>query len=470
MRIFAYTSSALFALAVVTSAATAGNGLQARIDAAPPGSTLSVPAGSYGPIRVDKPITLIGEGMPVIDGGGKGDVIILADASPVTIRGFVIRGSGDDLDKESTGVRVLKSRTTIEDCRFEDVLFAIDLNQAKDCVIRNNHIGSKPLDIARRGDVIRLFRSDNCLIENNIIQDGRDALLWYSNKVTVRGNVSRRNRYGFHAMFSNDVHFENNLLVDNSVGIYLMYGKGFTLTGNQIIRNRGVSGYGIGFKEVDEYLIRDNVLSGNRVGMYIDGSPLRRKPGSAVFERNTVACNDVGMMLLPAVKGNRITENNFVDNLEQIGVLGRGTVQQNEFAHEGRGNFWNDYNGYDADKDGVGDQAYAPTALFENLVDREPKLRLMLFSPAHDAIDFIGMALPATRSAPKFRDTSPLTSPVALNTGSHEPNTGRMAVVALILSCLSGLLIFFASEFPSRLMALLRRPSVRSTALKVSQP
>lgn len=442
--------------------------LQARIDAAAPGATIDVAAGTYGPIRVDKPLTLIGENMPVIDGGGKGDVIILADASPITIRGFIIRGSGDDLDKESTGIRVLKSQTTIENCRFDDVLFAIDLKEARDCVIRNNHLGSKPLDIARRGDVIRLFRSDNCLIENNVIEDGRDALLWYSDHVTVRNNVSRRNRYGFHAMYSNDVMFDGNLLIDNSVGIYLMYGKGFTLQNNRILRNRGVSGYGIGFKEVDQYEIRDNILSGNRVGMYIDGSPLRRKPGSATFEHNHVVCNDVGMMLLPAVKGNRITENNFVDNLEQVGVLGRGTVEQNEFAHEGRGNFWNDYGGYDANHDGVGDQPYAPSTLFESLIDREPKLRLMLFSPAHDAIDFIGRALPSTRSAPKFRDFAPLAAAVKVSDPSSQSAARPLAWAALILLGISGLVVVIASEWPWRILELVRRPS--NTGVKVSQP
>lgn len=457
---------------LMTLAATAARGaedLQAQIDAAAPGATIIVPAGTYRPIRVDKPITLVGDGMPVIDGGGHGDVIILAAASPITIRGFVIRGSGDDLDKESTGVRVLKCETIIEDCRFEDVLFAIDLKEAKNCVIRNNHIGSKPLDIARRGDVIRLFRADNCLIENNVIEDGRDALLWYSNNVTVRGNVSRRNRYGFHAMYSNDVLFEHNLLIDNSVGIYLMYGKGFVLRNNQIIRNRGVSGYGIGFKEVDKYEVSDNVLSGNRVGMYIDGSPLRRKPGSATFERNTVSCNDVGMMLLPSVKGNRITGNNFVDNFEQIGVMGRGTVEQNEFAHEGRGNYWNDYGGYDATHDGIGDQPYAPNTLFENLIDREPKLRLMLFSPAHDAIDFIGRALPAIRAPAKFRDNSPLTSPAVLNTGPRHGNARSFSWIALLLGGVAAMISVFGSELPARLLELLRRHGLSPTELKVSR-
>lgn len=388
--------------------------LQALIDAAEPGATIVVPAGRYERIQIDKPLTLIGQNMPIIDAGGHGDVVQIAGASPVTIRGFVIRGSGSDLDHESTGMRILKSQVRVEDCRFEDVLFGIDLKQSPNCVIRNNHLTSKPLDIARRGDVIRLFRSDDCLIERNVIESGRDALLWYSNRITIRDNVSRNNRYGFHAMYANEVTFIGNELVDNSVGIYLMYGQGFVMQQNRIVRNRGVSGYGIGMKEVDRYEIGQNLMVGNRVGIYIDGSPLRRRAGQATITANTFACNDIGMTLLPSVKGNRIAENNFIDNIEQIAVQGRGTVAQNEFVipETNRGNYWSDYNGFDADHNGIGDRPYASTKLFEDLVDREPKLRLFLFSPAHSAIEFIGRAMPATRPQPKFSDAAPLMQPM----------------------------------------------------------
>lgn len=427
--------------------------LQARINAASPGETLIVPAGRYAPIHIDKPITLVGEGAPVIDGKGHGDVVRISGPFAATIRGFVIQGSGSDLDQESTGLRVMQAQATIENCRFDDVLFGIDLKQASKCVIRGNHLTSKPLDVARRGDVIRLFRSDDCLIENNVIEDGRDALIWYSNRITIRDNISRRNRYGFHGMYANDVTFEGNRLEGNSVGIYLMYGQGFTIARNQILRNRGVSGYGIGLKEVDRYAIHDNLLVGNRVGAYIDGSPLRRRAGQANFGGNTLACNDVGMMLLPSVKGNRIVNNNFIDNVEQIGVQGRGAVEQNEFVspETGRGNYWGDYNGFDANHDGIGDRAYASTKLFEDLIQREPKLRLFLFSPAHSAIEFIGRAMPATRPEPKFSDAAPLMEPVAAaaitpsrTTVDAAPRAGQsMSLAAVALAALATMIVAF---------------------------
>jgi nitrous oxidase accessory protein len=402
--------------------------LQAMIDRAEPGATIAVPAGVYGPIKTDKPIKLIGQDWPVIDGGGVSDCVVLVGGES-EIRGFVIRNSGEDLDKESTGLRVMGRGAVIENNRFENVLFGIDLKSAPDCVIRGNTIGSKALDIARRGDALRLFRSNNCLIESNTIEDGRDALLWYSNKVVVRNNISRRNRYGFHMMYANEVTLEGNQISDNSVGIYVMYGQNYVIRNNRLLRNRGPSGYGLGLKEIDRYQIESNVLSGNRVAIYMDGSPLRRKPGNALINRNVIACNDIGFAVLPAVKGNRIEGNTISDNIEQLAVLGRGAVAGNDFT----GNYWSDYTGYDADHDGIGDQAYTSRKLFESLIDSEPKLRLLIYSPAHEAIEFIGRAIPAIQPEPKFADPAPLMRPATPTFGVANAGGGSYLLAVGLL-------------------------------------
>jgi nitrous oxidase accessory protein len=422
-----------------------GGELQSRINSANDGDTILVGPGTYREsLVIKKPLKLVGHGAPVIDAGGKGDVVIV-QANDCEIRGFVIQNSGDSLDFENTGVRILGKNATIDSNRFDNVLFGIDLKGAANCRITNNHITSKALDIARRGDAIRLFRSNDCLIEKNIIENGRDALLWYSNRVTIRNNISRHNRYGLHMMYANDVTLEGNILADNSVGVYLMYGKKFTLRGNTFERNRGPSGYGLGMKEIDAYAIEGNIFNGNRVGCYIDGSPYTRKAGTASFTKNTFACNDIGMTLLPAVRGNRIVENNFVDNLEQVSVLGRGAIDGNEFATNGRGNFWGDYAGYDANHDGVGDQPYRARKLFESLIDREPKLRLILFSPAHDAIEFIGRAMPAVQPEAKFADNSPLMQPVEIHsaTTSSVNRNGLIAASLTLLTIAMGVFVFF---------------------------
>lgn len=382
-----------------------------RLADAPDGATIEIGPGVYHEhLRITRPVTLIGRDA-IIDGGASGDIIEVA-APNVTFKGFTVRNTGIDLDKENAAIRVLAPGAVIEDNTLIDILFGIDLREAPDCVVRGNRIGGKALDIARRGDGLRLWRADRALIEHNVIHDGRDAILWYSKDVTVRGNRAEHCRYGLHLMYSDNVRVEENELAGNSVGLYLMYSRGVEIRGNRFVRNRGPSGYGIGLKETDLFSVRDNLIVGNRVGVYIDGSPFTAKqPGE--FTRNTIAYNDIGFTFLPSAKNNELTENNFIDNIDQVSVAGRGDLSANRFWKGDRGNFWSDYSGYDQDADDVGDFVHESQTLFENIMDREPRLRLFLFSPAQQAIEFVGRAIPAVRPEPKFTDEVPLMRPVA---------------------------------------------------------
>lgn len=409
-----------------------------RIAAAAPGETITVEPGTYHErIVIDRDITLRGVGRPILDGGGVGDIVEIR-ASGATIEGFTLRNTGIDLDKENTAIRVLAPGVTVQDNVLDDVLFGIDLRGAPDSVIRRNRIGGKALDIARRGDGLRLWRSDRTIVEENSFHDGRDAVVWYSTDVVLRGNLASRCRYGLHLMYCDSVTIEQNRLEGNSVGLYIMYSSGIRVIGNSFRRNRGPSGYGIGLKEADRFLVEENLFTGNRVGVYLDGSPFSAR-GFGRFHRNAIAFNDVGMTFLPSVRGNELHENNFVDNLEQIVVAGRGSLDGNTFWRGDRGNFWSDYTGYDQNRDGVGDFVHESRTLFEGLLDREQNLRLFLHTPAQQAIEFVGRALPAILPEPKFIDEVPLMRPVALEFAAlgDVGRTSRLHVAAATLLAVS---------------------------------
>ncbi|MDX1664751.1 MAG: nitrous oxide reductase family maturation protein NosD [Candidatus Promineifilaceae bacterium] len=389
---------------------TSAERLAEAIAAASPGDVIEVDGGVYvGSLEIDRPLTLVGRNWPIVDGQNKGTIITVS-APEVTIRGFHIRNSGDSLDQENSGIAVEAAGAIIAGNRFEETLFGIYLRQANRGHIEDNVIHSKDLPLPRRGDPIRVWYSNDVTIVGNQVVRGRDVVLWYSERLTVRDNDVRDGRYGLHFMYCDDAVVEGNRLLDNSVGAFLMYSRRLTLRHNTISGNRGPSGYGVGLKDMDEAVIVENVFLDNRVGAYLDGSP-REVDSLGLFEGNTFAYNDIGVELLPAVRNNQFVANSFVENEEQVAISGGGQPGDNAWTVAGVGNFWSNYAGFDADEDGRGDIAYVSQRLFEDLMRREPALRLFRYSPAVDALDFAARAFPVVRPQPKLEDAAPLMTP-----------------------------------------------------------
>ncbi len=462
----------LLALVASADAPADATSIQQRIDAAQPGQTIELPAGVFhGSIIIDKPLTLVGaraEPGTVIDGGSSGDVVRIT-APDVTIRNLTIRGTGDSLDRENAGVTVLAPRARILHNTLTDVLFGVYLKEAPDAVIEHNTIGGKQLPVHRRGDGIRLWYSEDCAIRHNTVHHSRDVVMWFSDRVTLQHNTVTDGRYGLHFMYSDGNVITDNLLRDNSVGAFLMYSSNLTLLRNSFIHNRGPSGYGVGLKDMDGLKAEHNRFLGNRVGIYLDNSP------SSVgvvhhFRQNLIAYNDIGVAFLPMVRHNQFSDNNFLENVEQVAVLGSGDFHgKNEFTVAGRGNYWSDYGGYDRAGDGIGDVPYTSASLFENLMDRDPKLRLFLFSPAQQAIELASEAFPAFRPRPKVTDSAPLMRPVAIAAPPIQaPPTHTMWLAGLGLLAAGGATLALAGRGLGR--GLGRRTPDRAPANGVTTP
>ena len=419
--------------------------LATAVAAAHEGDTIEVRGGTYhGSLVIDKPLTLIGHDWPVIDGGGKGTIVdILAPDS--VVRGFVIRNSGSRLEDENSGLAVQAPHAVIENNRFQETLFGIYLVEAHNSVVRNNEISSMDLDVQRRGDPIRLWYSNDVLVEGNVVDRGRDVVLWYSERLTVRNNTVTNGRYGLHFMYCDDALIENNRLLDNSVGSFLMYSRRLHMLRNTVAGNRGPSGYGVGLKDMDDTVIVNNLFLDNRVGVHLDTSP--REVGSiGEFSGNVFAYNDIGVEMMPSVRHNLFGGNSFVENEEQVAIAGGGLLQENVWTVDGRGNFWSDYAGYDADGDGQGDMPYKSEKLFENLMQQEPILRLFIYSPAANAIDFAARAFPLVKPKPKLVDERPYMEPMIPTDAPPLPRESNRGWIWLALALI--LIALAAARLP----------------------
>lgn len=437
-------------LAVISPVQAAQFDLAAALANAQPGDVLDVPPGVYpGLWVIDKSVHLRGltggdGSQAILDGQGAGTVLTI-NASGVVVENLTIRNSGDKLEREDSGIYVHGTDVQILSSQIVNVLFGIQASTADRLVLRDNFVGGMALDIARRGDGIRLWESNDCLLEGNTVQSVRDTIFYFSENTTIRNNIFRDNRYGIHTMYTNGIHVENNHLLDNSVGAYLMYSQNVGIRGNNFEGNRGPSGYGLALKDMDGVIIEENYYIDNRVGMFFDNSPSNVDLSQQV-ERNVLAFNDVGILMMPAVKRNILRQNTFLDNLEQVGVKGGGSNPGDELGgNQWDGNFWSDYLGYDATGEGVGDIAYHAESLFENLADGQPNLRLFYFSPAQQAIDFAARAFPVIRPKPKLTDEAPIILPVLPTLAPLLlPPPSRIGWLAAAL--LLGALAIFAGE------------------------
>ena len=442
MRLLTKAIPVLLALAVSHAPGTPASTIQRLIDDAAPGSVVEPTPGVYkGTLRITKPITLDGRGEVTIDAGGEGSVIEIS-APDVTLRGLIVIGSGKSVSAESAGIKASAGPVIIENNRISDVYFGIDLKQSPGSIIRDNTIVGKDLELGRRGDGIRLWWSHGCTIEHNTVRDSRDMVFWYSEDLQIHNNSVRDSRYGLHFMYSHNTTVRENRLTGNSVGIYLMYSNSIHLLRNQIDNNRGTSGYGIGLKDCDDIEVVSNLLAANRVGIYIDNSP-SSADSTGLIHANKIAFNEVGLLATPNTHDNTIYDNGFIENEEQVSVHGGGQLYLNDFANDEKGNFWSDYNGFDRDRDGLGEFAYEPRSLFRTMLAREPNLRLFVHSPAQQAIELTARAFPELDPDPMLTDPKPLALPPRFDLPSLEAGAGglRMALVSIGLVLLSTLVM-----------------------------
>lgn len=376
--------------------------LQALVDAAPPSSVLNVPSGHYaGPVHVKKPLTLVGQGDVVIDGGDKGTVFVL-EADGATLRHLTITGSGDSHDSDDACLNVRGHRNRIEDVRIEDCLFGIDLKQSNDNVLRGNRVRSKRAELGVRGDGIRLWYSHRNLLERNIVTDTRDMVAWYSNDNIYRFNEGRRSRYSIHLMFANRNVIEDNRFIDNAVGIYFMYCEGGGARRNLISHASGASGMALGFKEASDIFLEDNEIIYSAIGVGSDISPFQ--PDTTIrFARNRFAYNGIAIQLTSELGGNVFEDNAFEGNLTDIVQSGRGTTAENRW----NGNWFDTYQGFDRNADGVGDGPHEHYAYADQIWMEIPAARFFKTSPVLELLDFLERLAPFSSPELQLRDPHP---------------------------------------------------------------
>lgn len=372
------------------------------VDAAPEGSVLVPPPGEYaGPVVLKKKLTIDGKGQVSIDAGDKGTVFSV-EADDVVIRGIRFSGSGDSHDSDDSCLDVRGHRALIENNRIDNCLFGIDLKQSSKSVVRHNTISSKALDLGVRGDGLRLWYSNDNLIEGNTVKDSRDMVAWYSNRNTFRNNIGMRSRYSIHFMFANHNIVEGNKFYDNAVGIYFMYTEGGGARNNLISHATGAAGMALGFKESSDHFIEGNEIIYCAVGVGSDLSPFQ--PGTTIrFKDNRIAYNGIAIQLTSELGGNHFSDNTFEGNLTDVFQAGRDQGDKNKWL----GNYFDSYQGFDKNGDGIGDTPHEHYAYADQIWMEMPVARFFKTSPVLELLDFLERLAPFSTPELQARDPQP---------------------------------------------------------------
>lgn len=279
--------------------------IQGAINAASPGDTIFVAAGTYYErIKVNKTLTLIGENPTTtkIDGQGAGPIVNVT-ADYVAIKNFTIQNG-----KYYVGIWVEDpSGVPIVSVSISKNMFTN--NYA--CVIVSRGLGATITENTMKGNQygIRVYSSKLTSITNNVIENS----LFYGIHLHTR---------------SEDNTIKFNTLSGNKYGIHIETSDNNNITRNEIVSATDKNGYGI---------------------------RLTTSKGTGIIG-NTIQFNYRGIVLWESAIGNTIYYNNFLNNTEQqyhYNTAFTANTWDTNVCPGAKGNYWSDYKGVD-DGSGVG--------------------------------------------------------------------------------------------------------------------
>lgn len=375
-------------LAQAEDVIVAPGGLHTALDAAHSGDRLLLQAGEYaGPVIVKTSVMIDGQGKAVIDGQGRGTVILVS-APDVTIRNIHVRNSGIDLSEQDSGIFVEKTshRTVIERNILEDNLIGIYLSGPENAVVRNNIVrGRRDLRVNERGNGIQLWNTPGSKVLNNRIYDGRDGIFVTTSKNNqFIGNEFNDLRFAVHYMYTNHSEVRGNRSYGNDVGYALMYSKHLTVKDNL---SQGDRDHGILLNYANSSEIGGNaVMGGTHKCVFIYNSNKNR------FRENLFQECDIGIHFTAGSERNEIVRNAFNGNRTQVKYVGTRWL---DWSQSGVGNYWSDHTAFDLDGDKIADQPYRPNDLVDQVVWAHPLAKLLLNAPSVQILKWAQGRFPA---------------------------------------------------------------------------
>ena len=111
--------------------------------------------------------------------------------------------------------------------------------------------------------------------------------------------------------------------------------------------------------------------------------------------------NGWALRVQASCSGSNFVESNFIGN--SFDVATNGTMMLNFFNN----NYWDKYDGYDLDKNNIGDVPYYPVSVYSVVTEKIPDAMILYHSFLTDIIDKVEKVLP-TMIPDKLKDDHPM--------------------------------------------------------------
>lgn len=373
--------------------------IKPAVELAKDGDTIMVYGGIYreGNILIKKQIHFLGFDWPVLDGDRKYEVLSIR-ANNVHVEGFKVQHSGFASLDDPGGIKVYESSgVVITGNWLYENFFGVYLQYCKNCVVKNNRIFATGKLEQEIGNGVHCWKSDSLQIIGNQIFGHRDGIYFeFVSHSVIWRNISADNvRYGLHFMFSNNDAYFTNVFRNNGAGVAVMFTRNVVMMNNTFEENWGDAAYGLLLKEISDCHLSGNRFMNNTAAIFMDGNNRMR------VEKNVFVSNGWGMKIQANCMDNVIEHNNFIANTFDVST--NGSLTLNTFNE----NYWDRYDGYDLNKDKIGDVPYRPLSLYSVIVETNPPSMLLYRSFMVTLLDKSEKVIP-TLTPENFIDLRPL--------------------------------------------------------------
>lgn len=411
MRTFIITLLAILGLAVGVNARTfraytsGSSTLSTALYRANNGDSVVVMPGVHrgSGFLIGKSIVLLGQPGAIVDGQSRGESVFYVNADFVTIQGLTIRNVAVSYVDDHAAIKVLnRTGIRIEGCRIENGFFAIYLSKCSKTQVTNNIIVGTQRDESNSGNGIHCWTCREILVQNNTVFGHRDGIYFeFMRQGTVVQNRSERNaRYGLHFMFSDSCSYRSNMFLANGAGVAVMYSKWIEMISNTFRNNWGPTSYGLLLKDITDGRLYGNHFERNSVAIH--GEQASR----ITLKNNTFIRNGYGFRILGGCEDNVLTHNVFDGNTFDVTTNTRESL--NTFFE----NYWSAYDGYDLNRDGIGDVPFHPVRLYSLLVEQMHSAVILMHTAFITILDLTERIIP-TLTPETLVDARPLMRPPA---------------------------------------------------------